>query len=98
MPTGTRYTVTGELCWDARIGMYRLELGDGAYWFVDVSGRTRHFVGKQVTVEGARSGFNLLDVDRIWLGDGPPPPRSSLTARLRRMWPSFAARIGGCPR
>lgn len=98
MPRGTRHIVVGTLQWDRRNHIHRLDLGNGSFWFIDLSRRFRHLIGERVTVEGSRSGFNLLDVDRIWLGDGPPPPRSSLTARLRRMWPSFAARIGGCPR
>lgn len=86
MPMGTRHTVTGELRWDDRNCIHRLEVGGGAFWFVDISGRTRHLIGQRVTVEGTRSGFNVLDVDRIWQGDGPPPPRLSLAARLRRIW------------
>ncbi len=86
MPKGTRHTVTGTLRWDSRNGIYRLEVGGGAFWYVDISGRVRHLDGHQVTVEGTRSDFNLLDVDRIWAWDGPPPPRLLLTGRMRRIW------------
>jgi len=86
MPMGTRHTVTGLLRWDDRNRIHRLELGDGAFWFVDVTGRTRQLLGKQVTVEGTRSGFNQLDVDQLWDADGPPSQRFSLLAVLRRTW------------
>lgn len=86
MPMGTRHTVTGELRWDARNHIHRLEVGGGAFWFVDLPRRGWHMCGRRVTVRGTRSGFNLLDVDRIWEADSLPPPPLSLPAVLRRTW------------
>ncbi|MFN7400417.1 MAG: DUF5818 domain-containing protein [Sandaracinobacter sp.] len=86
MPMGTRHTVTGELRWDDGNRIHRLEVGGGAFWFVDLPRRGWRMRGQRVTVEGTRSGFNLLDVDRIWTGDRPPPPRQSLAVRLAKIW------------
>lgn len=86
MPRGTRHTLTGDLRWDTRQRMHRLDLGDGAHWFVDLPAQSEHLAGQRVTVEGIRSGFNLLDAERVWTGDSPPPPRASWLARLRRWW------------
>lgn len=74
MPIGTRYTVTGELRWDKRNHIHRLDVGGGAFWYVDICGRNRHLIGQRVTVEGTRSGFNLLDVDRVTAINGTPAP------------------------
>ncbi len=71
MPMGTRHTMTGELCWDDRTHIHRLEVGGGAFWFVDLPRRGWRMRGLRVTVEGPRSGFNLLDVDRIWEANTP---------------------------
>lgn len=98
MPRGTRHIVAGTLQWDQRNHTHRLDLEGGAFWFVDIVGRTGHLIGRRVTVEGVRAGFNLLDVDRIWQGDGPPPPRRSLAARLGSIWSRLGAVTGGCPR
>lgn len=86
MPKGTRHTVTGELSWDERNQIHRLDVGGGAFWFVDVSGRTRHLIGQRVTVEGTRSGFNLLDVHLVTGINGTParPVKQSWLGRLFR--------------
>ena len=95
MPMGTRHTLTGELRWDDRNHIYRLEVGGGAFWFVDLPRRGWRMCGLRVTVEGTRSGFNLLDVDRIWPSAGPPPPRLPLTLHLRRIWSRSGTRRAG---
>ena len=86
MPIGTRHTISGILCWDNRNSIHRLEIDGGAVWFVDLPRRGWRMTGQHVTVEGTRSGFNLLDVDRIWSGAGPPPPRLALAVHLRQIW------------
>ena len=45
---------------------YALETDGGGMWQLDLSGSARHYLGRRVTVEGRRSGFDLLDVHRIW--------------------------------
>ncbi|MBC2663205.1 hypothetical protein H7F50_15765 [Novosphingobium flavum] len=70
MPMGTRHTVTGILHWDDRQGLYRLDVATGGYWFAHLPRRARHLPGRKVTVEGIRSGFNLLTVRTIIAIDG----------------------------
>jgi len=62
MPRGTRHTLTGTLRW-TRFG-YALEMDDGGIWRLDVGWgwKARRNIGRRVTVEGVRSGFDLLDV------------------------------------
>ena len=64
MPMGTRHRVTGLLL-EARRGLI-LELDGGGVYALDVGGGTREMLGKRVTVEGVRSGFDRLDVE--WIG------------------------------
>jgi len=64
MPMGKRYRVTGMLL-SSRRGLV-LELDDGGTWALDVGREAEALVGQRVTVEGARSGFDRLDVD--WIG------------------------------
>lgn len=63
MPRGTRHVETGIL----RPGKwgYSLEVDGGGVWQLDVPQSARRYVGQRVTVEGVRSGFDLLDVERI---------------------------------
>lgn len=42
-----------------------LEMDDGGYYELDAGGAARRLLGMRVTLEGTRSGFNLIDVDRI---------------------------------
>ncbi|MBB4639837.1 DUF5818 domain-containing protein [Rhizorhapis suberifaciens] len=65
MPRGTRHTLTGTLRW-TRLG-YALEMDDGGMWRLDLGmiWRIRRHVDRRITVEGARSGFDLLDVHRL---------------------------------
>ena len=67
MPRGARHVETGIL----RPGKwgYRLETDGGGMWQLDVAGSARRYLGRRVTVEGTRAGFDLLDVHRICLGE-----------------------------
>lgn len=39
----------------------------GGQWMLDINGSVRKPIGKRVTVEGKRMGFDLIHVDRVWL-------------------------------
>lgn len=75
MPIGKHYRVTGLLL-EAPRGL-ELEVDGGGTWVLDVDPDARRWLGKRVTVEGFRSGFDRLDVQ--WLGaeghERPPPRR-----------------------
>lgn len=66
MPRGTRHVLTGTLRL-ARRG-FELHMDGGGIWALDVPSwrRARRLLGQRVTVEGTRSGFDLLDVQRMW--------------------------------
>ncbi len=64
MPMGTRHTVTGVLG-RAPLG-YKLEMEGGGFWELDLSGNVKKLVGKNITVEGTRMGFNLIFVEKLW--------------------------------
>lgn len=65
VPRGTRHVVTGRLLGPRRDLLLVLEVDGGGEWVLDAPPGASKLVGHRVTVEGARSGFNLLDVDRI---------------------------------
>ncbi len=67
MPKGAWHVETGIL--RARQWGYALERHDGGMWQLDVPGSARRYLGMRVTVEGRRSGFDMLDVHRIWQVD-----------------------------
>lgn len=46
---------------------YELHVDGGGVWALDVAWRARKLRGRRVIVEGIRSGFDRLDVDRIRL-------------------------------
>lgn len=54
MPRGTRHILTGTLDWDDSNRSYVLRAEDGGCWFVDMPGRSRRLIGREVTVEGVR--------------------------------------------
>lgn len=64
MSKGTIHRETGLLRREA-LG-YALELDSGGRWMLDIRGSARKLIGKRVTVEGKRMGFDLIFVDRIW--------------------------------
>jgi len=63
MPMGTRHRVTGRLLNSAR-GLV-IEVDGGGEWELDAGRSARNLLGLRVTVDGVRSGFNRLDVERI---------------------------------
>lgn len=67
MPRGVRYTLTGTLR-RTRLG-YALEMDGGGLWRLDVGTEwnARVNVGRRVTIEGVRAGFDLLDVYRLYI-------------------------------
>lgn len=62
---GASYRVTGTLMRTHR-GLV-LEVDGGGTYALDVGRSARELVGRRVTVEGKRAGFDLLDVERIAL-------------------------------
>jgi len=77
MPRGTRHVETGIL----RPGKwgYSLEVDGGGVWQLDIAGSARRYIGQRVTIEGIRSGFDLIDVHRVGPGNTLP---SGLPSRL----------------
>lgn len=63
MPRGTHHELTGILL-EAR-GAPVLRVDDGGEWRLDIGKRYRDLLGLRVQVTGKRSGFDLLDVERI---------------------------------
>ena len=78
MPRGSRHTLTGTLRW--RRHGYALEMDDGGVWRLDIGGSVKRLIDRAVWIEGSRSGFDLLDVRRIWAKDDRRPV--SLSDRL----------------
>ena len=64
MPKGTINKETGLLR-RAPIG-YALEIDGGGRWLLEINQNVRKLIGKPVTVEGKRMGFDLIYVDQIW--------------------------------
>lgn len=89
MLRGTRHTLTGTLGWNERNHIHVLNTDGGGYWFVDMPGRTKHLIGREVTVEGVRSGFNMLDVHRVLAIDG-----AAIRSRRRAVLTLIFARLG----
>lgn len=71
MPKGARHVETGVLR-PGRWG-YSLEMDGGGVWQLDMPRSARRFLGQRVTVEGTRSGFNLLDVRCFRVADAITP-------------------------
>lgn len=63
MSRTTRHELTGVIL---EGGIYPvLRVDGGGEWQLDIAKSWRHFLGKRVTVKGAREGFNILAVDII---------------------------------
>jgi len=78
MPRGTRHILTGTLR-RTRLG-YALEMDGGGVWRLDLgaAGRVTRYLDERVTVNGIRSGFDLLDVHQLKRDhEDWPPPKSS---------------------
>ena len=87
MPRGTRHIITGTLL--PGIGhLYFLEVIGGGSWQLDMSRRHDRLIGHLVTVEGVRSGFDLLDVTRVVAVDNVPVGsrrKGAMTALLAQL-------------
>lgn len=79
MPKGTRHTETGTLRHN-HFG-YILEMDGGGFWVLEFWSMrdVGHFLDDRVTIQGVRTGFNLLDVDRIKCEGEDWPPEQSWT-------------------
>lgn len=63
MPRGTHHQLTGLLL-EARRGLV-LAIDGGGEWSLDAPPSAYKLLGLRVTVKGVRSGFDLLDVEKI---------------------------------
>ena len=72
MPMGSFHAETGMLRYIGR-GLYALDRDEGGTWRLDLWTSAPRLVGHRVHIEGRRSGFDLLDVDRIWAEGSPRP-------------------------
>lgn len=85
MPRGTQHVLTGILR-RGRWG-YALQMDGGGMWQLDVTGSADRHLNTRVTVEGRRSGYDLIDVYRLYPADAPPPPPPEpWGVRLRRFF------------
>jgi hypothetical protein len=64
MPMETRHRLTGMLLQSPR--GYLLRMDDGGTWALDLDRPAKRMLGQRVTIEGARSGFDRINVD--WIG------------------------------
>jgi Protein of unknown function (DUF5818) len=70
MPIGSEHHESGLLIHGAHTLI--LKRDDGGRWRLDAPRKAHRLVGTRVTIEGKRSGFDMLDVDRIY-PEGQPP-------------------------
>lgn len=63
MPMGSRHVEEGLLLTEGR--WLVLALDGGGRWRLDAPWKARKLLGLRVRVEGVRSDFDLLDVERI---------------------------------
>ena len=83
MPRGTRHRLTGILV-AARFAPV-LEIDGGGTWQLDFDQRYEHLLGRRVVVDGVRSDFDRVAVERIWpYGTPEPAPRAGIVARIAR--------------
>lgn len=71
MSMGKRFNVTGTLDWSATYRAFIIEPDEGGFWIVYLPClcHTKHYMQQRVTVDGIRTGFNILDIDRIELAE-----------------------------
>lgn len=62
---GTRYRLEGVLDFSARGWVLRMD--DGGIWALDTDSQADRHIGRRVTIEGVRSGFDRVDVE--WIGE-----------------------------
>ena len=85
MPRGTRHRLTGLLR-PGKLGPV-LQIDDGGEWQLDCDRHYAHLLGSRVVVDGVRSDFDLLSVERIWQHGTPEPaPRTSILTTILRMF------------
>lgn len=69
MPMGAFHDETGRL--NYHDGEYALRMDGGGTWHLEMSfwksRSAQKFAGKRVRIQGVRTGFNVLSVDRIEL-------------------------------
>lgn len=73
MPMGTRHVVTGRLLEDR--GRLVLDVDDGGTWRLHARPDAHRLVGRRVTIDGTRVGFDELDVVSVRLPDAAPSTR-----------------------
>lgn len=71
MPKGTRHIVTGRLDQSAR--GYVLRVDGGGVWTLDPDRVLHSWLGKRVTIDGQRTGFDFLSVEHIAAADSIEP-------------------------
>lgn len=73
MPIGSRHSESGVLMQSANGLVLRRDAG--GRWQLDAPRKAKNLVGKRVTVKATRVGFDLLDVEEIYLeGTQPRQP------------------------
>lgn len=65
MPRGSRHDETGLLFEDSGWPGLCLQRDAGGVWRLDVGAAAWRLVGRRVRLTGTRTGFDILDVDRI---------------------------------
>jgi hypothetical protein len=68
MPKETRHSVTGLLAWTDRGHVLHVE--GGGVWTLDPDRRLHKWLGRRVIIEGERTGFDFLSVERITAAGG----------------------------
>ena len=86
MPSGQFLALQGRLSPSPTQSrhLYRLRTHDGAQWFLHTPKCVDHLLGRDVCIEGTRSDFATIDVDRIWPVGTPRPV--FWRERLARGW------------
>lgn len=75
MPIGAHHIESGLLLREDRQLVLRID--GGGRWRLDAPLSADRLLGRRVTVDARRDGFDLLGVDAIWLeGEPRPKPRS----------------------
>ena len=85
MPRGSPHRLIGLLR-TGKLGPV-LQIDDGGQWRLDCDRRYEHLLGRRVVVDGVRSDFDLLLVERIWQHGIPEPaPRTSILTTILRIF------------
>ena len=85
MPMGSKHRLTGILRWDGDHG-FTLAVDGGGWWELDFPCGLRDAADEalhdRITVEGVRSGFNILDVRVLRV----TRPEGELELGMRPWW------------